>query len=254
MVCSGRFRRDLGTRQVGKKDTVDALLQFGGFPEPFLAQSVRTHRRWGRERLDRFFREDVRDLEAVRDLSSLELLADLLATRVASPLSLNALREDLDVSHRAVSHWIDVLERLYFIARIPPYVSARVRALRKKSKTYLWDWSAVVDQGPRFENLVARHLLKMCHVLQDREGLDVDLTYVRDRTGKELDFLVTVGRKPWFAVEAKVSDTQIDPAILYFRDRLKIPFVYQAVLGGTRDFVERGVRCLPAADLLAALV
>jgi predicted AAA+ superfamily ATPase len=238
----------------GAKDTVGALLQFGGFPEPFLAQSVRTHRRWGRERLDRFFREDVRDLEAVRDLSSMELLADLLSTRVASPLSLNALREDLEVSHRAVSHWVDVLERLYFVARIPPYVSARVRALRKMSKAYLWDWSAVVDPGPRFENLVALHLLKMCHVLQDREGLDVDLAYVRDRTGKELDFLVTFGRKPWFAVETKISDTRIDPAILYFRDRLKIPFVYQAVLEGTRDFVERGVRCLPAADLLAALV
>ena len=238
----------------GETDTVEALLQFGGFPEPFLAQSVRTHRRWARERLDRFFREDVRDLEAVRDLSSLELLADLLSARVASPLSLNALREDLDVSHRAVSHWIDVLERLYFVARIPPYVSPRVRALRKRSKAYLWDWSTVVAPGPRFENLVALHLLKMCHVLQDRDGFDVNLTYVRDRTGHELDFLVTFNRKPWFAVEAKVGDTRIDPAILYFKDRLRIPFVYQAVLGGTRDFVERGVRCLPAADLLAALV
>ena len=178
----------------------------------------------------------------------------MLSTRVASPLSLNSLREDLDVSHRAISHWIDVLERLYFLARIPPYVSARVRAIRKLSKAYLWDWSAVADAGPRFENLVAFHLLKMCHLLQDRDGLDVDLTYVRDRTGKELDFLVTFNRKPWFAVEAKVSDTRIDSSILYFKDRLRIPFVYQAVLEGTRDFVERGVRCLPAADLLAALV
>ena len=43
---------------------MSALLEHGGFPEPFLARSARTLRRWQKERLDRFFREDVRDLEA----------------------------------------------------------------------------------------------------------------------------------------------------------------------------------------------
>lgn len=60
--------------------------------------------------------------------------------------------------------------------------------------------------------------------------------------------------KPWFAVEAKSTGMAIDPSLVYFRDRLKIPWVYQVVLDGHRDFVERGVRCLPAANLLAALV
>lgn len=125
----------------GSGDTLDALLRFGGFPEPFLAQSVRTHRRWLKERLERVLREDVRDLEAIRDLSSLQLLADLLPERVASPLSLNALRQDLEVSHRALTHWIDVLERLYYVVRIRPFESSRVRRLRKMPKAYLWDWS-----------------------------------------------------------------------------------------------------------------
>jgi hypothetical protein len=48
--------------------------------------------------------------------------------------------------------------------------------------------------------------------------------------------------------------TAIDPSLTYFRDRLKIPFTYQVVLEGTRDFVENGVRCLPAADFLGALI
>ncbi len=81
----------------------------------------------------------------------------------------------------------------------------------------------------------------------------MNLHYLRDHTGRETDFLVVHGRKPWFAVEAKVSETDIDPSLIYFRDRLHIPFVYQVVLDGERDFVERGVRCLPAGDFLAAL-
>ncbi len=236
------------------REAVSSLLEFGGFPEPFLHQSARTLRRWQRERLERFFREDVRDLEAIRDLSSIQLLADLLPDRVSSPLSLNALREDLDVGQRAVTHWIEILERLYHVVRIRPFASTKVRSLKKMPKAYLWDWSLVEAPGPRFENLVAMHLLKFCHYLQDREGFDVELSYLRDRQGREVDFLVTNGRRPWFAVEAKRSETRIDPWLRYFRDRLKIPWVYQVVLEGTRDFVEDGVRCLPAADFLMALV
>ena len=65
---------------------------------------------------------------------------------------------------------------------------------------------------------------------------------------------MTAKGRPWLAVEAKVSGTTIDPSLTYFRDRLKIPFTYQVVLEGTRDFVEDGVRCLPAADFLGALI
>ena len=80
-----------------------------------LSQGGRVLRRWNRERMDRFFREDV------RDLSSLELLADMLQERVGCLLPLQSLREDLEVSHRAISHWMDILERLtlrYFGERL----------------------------------------------------------------------------------------------------------------------------------------
>jgi predicted AAA+ superfamily ATPase len=230
------------------------LMERGGFPEPLLSGSARTHRRWQKERLDRFFREDVRDLEAVRDLSSLQLLADLLPDRVGSPFSLNALREDLEVSHRAVSHWMDVLERLYHVVRVRPWSSPRIRSLRKMPKVYLWDWSLVPGRGPRFENVVALHLLKLCHFLEDAEGHATALWYLRDRAGHEVDFLVTVGRTPWMAVEAKVSETRIDPALVHFKERLALKRCYQVVLEGERDFVQDGVRCLPADRFLAALV
>jgi hypothetical protein len=238
----------------GASEALAALVRFGGFPEPFLAGSDRTLRRWQKERLERFFREDVRDLETVRDLGSVQLLADMLPERVGSLLSLNALREDLDVSHRAVAHWVDVLERLYHVFRVPPFVTPQVRALRRMPKAYLWDASLVAAPGPRFENLVALHLLKLCHFLEDREGRPVALSYLRDRTGREVDFLVTHKGRPWFAVEVKLAATRVDPAIVYFRDRLAIPWAYQVTLEGERDFVEDGVRVLPAATFLAALV
>lgn len=246
--------RELSIPARGSKHLAGTLLEFGGFPEPFLAASARTLRRWQKERLDRFFREDVRDLEAVRNLSAIETLADLLPGRVGSPLSANALREDLEVSHRAVTSWLDVLDRLYHLVRLRPYAARAVRGLRKMPKAYLWDWSLVPERGPRFENLIALHLLKLCHSLADRDGHRAELHFLRDRSGREVDFLVTVAGKPWFAVEAKTTETRIDPSLLYFRERLKIPWVYQVVLDAPRDFIEEGVRCVPAERFLAALV
>ncbi len=196
----------------------------------------------------------MRELVVVRELSQLELLADLLPERVGSPLSLNALREDLEVSHKAISHWVEILDRFYYLVRVPPFTSMKVRALRKMPKTYLWDWSLVAAPGPRFENLIALHLLKFCHWLEDREGHPVALHYLRDRDGHEVDFLVTYKRKPWFAVEVKLSATEPDPSLTYFRDRLAIPWVYQVTLEDQRDYVENGVRVLPASRFLAALV
>ena len=63
-----------------------------------------------------------------------------------------------------------------------------------------------------------------------------------------------VDHKPWVAVEAKLSATSIEPSLTYFRDRLRIPWVYQVVLEGKRDFVQNDIRCIPARQFLGALV
>ena len=246
--------RELDLPGRGDQALVEALLEFGGFPEPFLAQSPRGLRRWQKERLERFFREDVRDLEPIRDLSNFQLLADLLPERVGSLLSLNALRGDLEVSHRALAHWMDVLETMYYVFRVRPFGGPRGRLLTKMPKAYMWDWSLVPDRAARFENLVASHLLKLCHHLEDSEGHPLALRYIRDREGREVDFLVAAGRKPWLLVEVKLAETKVDPAVVHFKERFGVPFAYQVTLEGGRDFVQDGVRVVPAHRFLAALV
>lgn len=139
------------------------LLIMSGFPEPFLEGSETEARRWSREYRNRLIHEDVSSLESVSDLGNLEMLVMLLPQLVGSPLSINALREDLQVSHKTVSRWIDILERLYAIIRIAPFGAPRIRAVKKEQKHYHYDWSLVPDMPQRFENLVAIHLLKWVH-------------------------------------------------------------------------------------------
>jgi predicted AAA+ superfamily ATPase len=232
----------------GHADSVDALLRFGGFPEPFLRGSERHWRRWQRERLDRVVRDDVRDLERVREVSLIELLVDALPSRVGSPLSVKSLREDLEVAHDTAERWLGILENLYVCFRIAPFGAPRIRAVRKERKLYLWDWSAVPEPGARLENLVASHLLKLCHFREDTEGHRMELRFLRDTDAREVDFVVLENRKPLFAVEVKTGERVVSAAIRYFKQRTRIPRWYQTHLG-QRDVVVDGVRILPLATL-----
>ena len=176
---------------------------------------------------------DLRDLENVRDVSLIELLIQNLPERIGSPLSIQNLREVLSVSHDSVSRWLKILEALYFIFRISPFGSPKIKAVTKEQKLYLWDWSQnKEDEGARFENMVASHLLKYCHFIEDTEGHVMELRYLRDKDKREVDFVVLKDKKPLFAVEAKVSDSkQPTPEATYFRARTNIPRFYQVHLG-----------------------
>lgn len=236
------------------EDGVKNLLEYGGFPEPFLAQDEKTGRRWRNERVERMFREDIRDVTAVRDLGSMELLSSILPEKAAGKLSLNAIREDLEVSHRAVGNWVNILERFYYLFRIYPFSSKKIRSLKKEPKLYLWDWSEVEDRPKRFENLIASHLLKLVHYLFDAEGHKADLYYLRDVDQREVDFIVTIGQKPWFAVEVKSSDLSVSPNLEYFGDRLNIPYLYQVVLTPGIDKRVGKTRLISADKFLAGLL
>ncbi len=228
---------------LSRKNT-EKLLRFGGFPEPFTEASDTFYRRWRKERLSRVVYQDLRDLETISDLSKMELLVDSLPQRVGSALSVKSLQEDLEVSPNTVSRWLEVLEAVYYCYRIIPYGAPKIRAVKKANKLYLWDWAEIESPGPRFENLVASHLLKFCHYTEDVLGHKMELRYLRDVDLREIDFVVLKDKKPLFAVECKTGDKQISPSIKYFRDRTDIPKFYQIHLG-TAEYKDKNIHVLP---------
>lgn len=222
------------------------LMEYSGFPEPFSKQNHVFHNRWQLERVSRVVNQDLRDLETVKEISLVELLANALPLRVGSALSIKSLSEDLQVSPHTIDRWIEILDNLYYSYRISPYGPEKMKAIKKTQKLYLWDWSQVEDRGARFENLVASHLLKFCHFQEDALGLKTELRYFKNAaTEKEIDFIVLQKGNPLFAVECKTGERQISKNFLLDGGRLKIPKLYQ-VHQGTKDYGKpESVRVLP---------
>lgn len=222
-------------RKSPKEKDLDILMQFGGFPESLFTKDEAEHRIWQKERMNRIIQEDLRDLENIKEVSQILMLAEIIPDKVGSPLSLKSLSEDLGVSQPTVDRWVKILSNLYYCYTILPFGSPKIRAVKKLSKVYMWDWSSVAEKGFRFENLVASHLLKYCHFIEDTQGYTMELRYLRDTDQREIDFIVLKDKKPIFAVECKTGDKQLSPHIKYFKERTKIPIFFQ-VHRGTADY------------------
>lgn len=246
--------KELKFSNVSSYYNFELLEHFGGFPEIFTKQNERMLRRWHNEKIERLFREDIRDLGTIRDIGSMQLLSDILPDKVGSLLSINSIREDLEVSHRAVSNWLDILEQLYYQFRVYPFHEKKIRSIRKEPKLYLFDWSEIENEPARFENLIGSHLLKFVHFLYEHEGYKANLYFLRNVDKKEVDFLVTIDSKPWFCVEVKLQETTPEPSLFYFRERLDIPFCYQVVKKKDVDLLNKGIRIISANKFLSGLI
>ncbi len=233
----------------------EQLMTLGGFPEPFLGGSLPTARRWSREYRSILVREEVTSLEQVQDLGNMELLMLRLPELVGSPLSINSLREDLQVSHRTASRWLAVFERLMAIFRLLPFGAPALRAVKKEQKHYHFDWSVVPEPALRFENMVASHLLKWVQFEVDVSGRDLELRYFRDVDGREVDFVLIEDRQPRVLVECKWSDADISKGLKYLKARFKDCRAFQISATGKKDYVSAdGIRVMPAPAYLRTLI
>jgi predicted AAA+ superfamily ATPase len=185
---------------------LDQLLNFSGFPEPFTRANSRFFKRWHRDIVDQIIREDVKDVTRIIETENIASLILRLPERIGSPLSLNALREDIQASYSAVKNAISALRLTCVIFLIPPYSRSISRALKKEKKCYFYDWTRCADPATRFENYVAVQLKTMIELWNDSGFSTLDLHFVRTKDGRETDFLITRERKPWCLIEAKLSD------------------------------------------------
>ncbi|OGL41879.1 MAG: hypothetical protein A2161_20475, partial [Candidatus Schekmanbacteria bacterium RBG_13_48_7] len=245
--------------QSGKKDIeiLRNLTQYGGFPEPYIKKSDLFLKRWRQTRLDRLINQDLAKMEQFQHLDLIENLLYLLPERVGSPLSINSLREDLEVAHKTVRKWMDSLSRIFYGFYIEPYSMKQGRMLKKEKKWYLWDWTEVNEPGPRLENLAAVHLLKYVTFLREL-GDNVTLHYIRDREKREVDFIICRNQKPLYGIEVKLKEGDNVTSLIYFSKKLKLEksflVVEENIIPYRRQYRDIKVDVVSAAGFFSKLI
>jgi len=233
-------------------DALDRFLRRGGFPEPFLQSSETYAQRWKNEHIKLILREDVRDLTGIRDASLLDLFISALRERVGAPIVISNIANDIEIAPKTGKLWLAALEQLYLCIVVKPYAKGIDRGLVVPPKVYFYNNAEVDgDIGAKFENLVATHLLKRAHFLEDSTGHRYEIRYIRDKEKREVDFLVLKDRKPAALIECKWSDGGLSSSLSYFAKKLKIPKAYQLVGDFDRTLQKDGIVICPAHKYLS---
>jgi hypothetical protein len=233
---------------------VSKLTMLGGFPEPFLSDSEDEAKRWRHQYYTNLVREDILDFSKINEIRSIRLLIELLKKRVGSPLSLASLARDLQLAPNTVRKYISILESLYIIFLVRPYHKNIARAILKEPKVYFYDSGYIDgDEGKRLENTVAMCLLKHVQYLQDTQGEEINLHYIKTKGGKEIDFVLSREGKLQQCIEVKLSDSNLSNQLKHFRAKLPgIPMV-QLVHNLHREKELSGTPIVSAGNWLAKL-
>ena len=229
-VSFANFKRGLNKPPADspeRRDAYQQLFRFGGFPEPFSRGRADFYNLWFAERKKLLVREDIRDANAIRNISQLEHATHLIPGRVGNPFSINGLREEVGVAFETARDWIALLEQFFYLFRVTPFSTPIARALRKTAKFYLFDWVEIEEDGIRFENLAAMHLLKAARSWQERGDKTLSLNFIRDKEKREVDFVLSDRGKPLCLVECKTSDEALSPNLVHFQRKLKAPVAIQ---------------------------
>jgi predicted AAA+ superfamily ATPase len=202
-----------------ERRSLDHHVRRGGYPEPFLSPSDDDAGRWRRQYTDRLIREDILSFDNITQLRAMNLLVELLRSRVASPVSYQGLSEDLGISPNTVKHYIEILEALYIIFRVTPHHRSVARSLLQQPKLYFFDTGLVKGEGAALENLAALALYKQVCFAEDGDGVPRHLRYLRTKEGREVDFVLVKEDEPELMVEVKTSETSLSPHLRYFSER-----------------------------------
>ncbi|MBE9581127.1 MAG: hypothetical protein IMF18_05860 [Proteobacteria bacterium] len=121
-------------------------------------------------------------------------------------------------------------------------------SLTKETKAYFYDWSRVNDPAGRFENYVAVELKAILELWTDAGIGNFQMHFIRNRDGKETDFLILRDSEPWLMIEAKLSRASIDYHHRKSRDILGgIPFIQVVKQEGVAEKREQGLYQMSAS-------
>jgi hypothetical protein len=193
-----------------EQEAMEKILKFSGFPEPLLNGNNLFAKKWHDSYLERIVKEDLRDLTSIHNIEKVIDLLYLIPSRIGSPLSINSLKEELELNFKTVKNYISQLNMTYVLFEVPPYTKQISRLVKKEKKIYLYDFSIIESEPARFENFVAMELKARVDLWNDATEERYELCFIKTTDGKETDFLVLRNNTPFFLCEVKLSSKDIE--------------------------------------------
>lgn len=234
------------------------LVVRGGYPEA-QGRSERRMQNWFSQYISLVLDRDIRDLANVRRPEDLLRLLRLCATRLASPVNVDAMLRELGIALSTGRRYFDLLGRVHLVREIPAWGVNLARAAARSPKLIIVDSGLAAHlmecsvrkfvhgggsrpgAGHLFENFVTVELLKASAWSRD----DVKAFHWKDHAGREADLLLERRDGAIVAIEHKLSESVSGEDVrhlAYLRDQLGDRFACGVVVYAGRHVLPFGER------------
>ena len=208
------------TERLGKQ-LIERIVA-GGFPAALTRPTALRQANWYRDYVQAQLQRDVRDMARIRMLDVLPRLLSAAASQTARLFNLTDLASPFQLSRPTISDYVELLERLFLLKRLPPWHSNRLSRLVKTPKLHVGDSglaSAVLGAntaslaadrallGQLLETFVFQELLRQA----SWQDAPTSFFHFRDKDGVEVDVVIEREGGAVAGVEVKAAAT-VTPA------------------------------------------
>jgi predicted AAA+ superfamily ATPase len=211
-----------------------------------------------------YLREEVQAEALTRNLDAFSRFLVAASFSQGSVLSVSNVARELGIPRKTIEGYFDLLDDLLIAIRLPVFVRRARRDMIAHPKFYFFDAGVYrtlrpagpldspedID-GPAVETLVLQEL----RAVNDNHDLGYTLSYWRTRDQKEVDF-VLYGERGLVAIEVKRSanfqERDLADLKLFAGDYPASRCIL--LYGGKREYVVEGIRVIPLASALPALL
>lgn len=190
----------------------------GGYPEAVRRSDPRRRGRLLGSYVDAIISRDVRELSQIAQLTELRRLVATAAARAGSLFVLGNLAADLAMPRTTVGRYVDLLEAVFLIRRIPAWSGALTRRAIGTPKLVFTDSGLLCHLLGIDEERLASPLAHAGHVVEsfavselarqlDWSAHEVRLHHYRTRDGVEVDAVLERASGEIVGIEIKAAET-----------------------------------------------
>lgn len=187
----------------------------GGFPEA-IRLPVKNQRKWHEDYIHAILERDLRQISNIHKLDAMEDLVKIVCAWSGKFIDISAIGAQLSIRRPTLESYMNALEILYLMERLPPWTKTDYQRAGKQSKLYVtdcglvcsllkWQLEEVFLDSDRSGKIMETFVYNELATQVDASDGQYSIYHYRDRDRREIDFLIERDDGALLGIEVKAG-------------------------------------------------